>query len=81
MSDDSRKPFYKVLQVVKKGELDTTKSAEYSKAVTATNMDDDIDLFLTAHPEDLKKLLDADPNVIGYKEVGTADAYGRIIKK
>lgn len=83
MSDYSTKPMYTVFEIRIIGEIEPGRSAAYSRAASQTieqrsEGNVEVWLFLSAHPDELRQLLDTEPNVLSYKEIGTADAYGRI---
>lgn len=76
---------YTVFEVRIKGQIDTTKSAAYSRAVQMTSTerhegDTEVCLFFSSCPDELKELFDEDGSVTGYRNVGIADEYGRIAR-
>ena len=76
---------YTVFEVQISGELDPAKVDAYSRAVqmTATQRHDgdtEVCLFYSSYSDELRVLLDTDPNIINYRDVGTADEYGRIAR-
>jgi hypothetical protein len=76
---------YTVFEVQINGELDPAKMDAYSWAVqmTATERhegDTEVCLFFSSHPDELKELFDQDGSVTGYRNVGIADEYGRIVR-
>lgn len=76
---------YTVFEVQINGELDPAKLDAYSRAVqmTATERHEgntEVCLFFSSHSDELRDLLEADPSVITYRDVGIADEYGRIVR-
>lgn len=37
-------------------------------------------LFYSSHSDELRDLLDTDPSIVTYRDVGIADEYGRIVR-
>ena len=76
---------YTVFEVQISGELDPAKLDAYSWAVQMTTPQThqgkiEVCLFYSSHSGDLKDLLDTDPSIVTYRDVGIADEYGRIAR-
>ena len=76
---------YTVFEVRISGGLDPAKVVAYGRAVQVTapqRRDGNIDvcLFFSSRPDELRQLFDSDDRVTGYRNVGTADEYGRIAR-
>ena len=76
---------YTVFEVQINGELDPAKLDAYSRTVQMTTPQThqgkiEVCLFYSSHSDELRDLLDTDPSVITYRDVGIADEYGRIVR-
>jgi hypothetical protein len=76
---------YTVFEVQINGELDPAKMDAYSRAVQMTTTErheggTEVCLFFSSHSDELRDLLETDPSVIDYRNVGIADEYGRLVR-
>jgi hypothetical protein len=76
---------YTVFEVQISGELDPAKLEAYSQTVQMTTPqahrgDIEVCLFYSSRSDELRELLETDPSIITYRDVGLADEYGRIVR-